>query len=161
MPKSEIKLPVDLSGDNPVFEILPAEEIAPNHFRITASPGFASGVASGDEIELYATEKGYRILRRSGNICVQLFLADFVTEKDSFILELITSIGGWLDGGTSVNRKSGRLLIITIPVAVGFKKIEGVMSEIKSNCNVDSWMYGNVYDADGMTPLNWWNNPLE
>jgi hypothetical protein len=71
------------------------------------------------------------------------------------IVEMIESIGGWLDGG--VDGHAGCLLILTIPASVGFEKIESVMAIVSSRFSMEKWMYGNVYDVrDGSTPLNWW-----
>jgi hypothetical protein len=156
---TEIKLLIDACGETPAYEMVPAQQIGPRHYRILASPGFAPGVASGDEIELVPFEKsGYRVVRRSGNICVQLFLKSCGPQDRAGITDIIRAIGGWLDGGKDLKGPgSGCLLIFTIPVSAGFEAIEQAMLRITESFDVDKWMYGNVYDpADGRTPLNWW-----
>ena len=155
---AEVKLRVDNGGDAVVYEHVPAKEIGPNRFRILASPGFALGLASGDEIEFLLDLKDqYRVTRRSGNICVQLFLRACTAGDRSTILEIVQSLNGWLDGGLDSKIGNERLLIFTIPVNVGFPAIEPAMAEIENRFAVDRWMYGNVYDpTDGTTPLNWW-----
>jgi hypothetical protein len=157
MANTQIKLLVDSSGDSPVYEMVPAEEIGPRRYRISSSPGFAAGVASGDEIELDSFEKrGFRVVRRSGNICVQIFFSRLLKDEDNAVVARMRSVGGWLDGGMELSQQPGRLLIFTIPARVGFASIERLMSEICTGYHVDRWMYGNVYDDDGQTPLNWW-----
>lgn len=65
---------------------------------------------------------------------------------------------GWLDGSSDSN--SGMLLIVTMPIEVGFARMEELISRIEEITKVDEWMYGNVYsEHDGKTPLNWWIEP--
>lgn len=159
MESIEIRLPVDACGEKPVYEMVPAQQIGPRNYRILASPGFAPGVANGDEIEIVPNEgNGYRVVRRSGNICVQLFLNECPPEDRVQIADVIREIGGWLDGGKDLaDGRDGCLLIFTIPVSAGFAAIEQAMIKITESFKVDKWMYGNVYDSDGRTPLNWWH----
>ena len=61
------------------------------------------------------------------------------------------SLGGRLDG------ESERVLVATIPVRLGFTKIERVIEDLVDKFPGAQWFYGNVYDpVDGITPLNWW-----
>lgn len=158
MDYDEVKLFVDVCDGKPVYEMVPSRKIGPNHYLLLASPGFATGVASGDEIEFVPSEKtGYRVVKRSGNICVQLFLNKCEQHERLMIADIVRAIGGWLDGGKD-SLGIGSLLIFTIPISKGFGAIEQAMSQITERFDVDRWMYGNVYNtADGTTPLNWWN----
>jgi hypothetical protein len=159
--KLEIQLRVDFSGDEPAYERVPAEELGPNRFRIIASPGFAPGVASGDEIALDPSARiGYRMLRRSGNVCIQLFMDRCSDEERVLMTDLVRSISGWLDGGmNSAAPSECCMLIFTVPLTAGFHAIERTMAEIATRFAVERWMYGNVYDpSDNRTPLNWWND---
>ncbi|HEX8521952.1 MAG TPA: DUF4265 domain-containing protein [Tepidisphaeraceae bacterium] len=155
-PLHHVNLLMDYVEGKPLYESVPALKISENRYKILASPGFAPGVAKGDEIELSSIEKaGYRILRRSGNLAVQLFLRRCSPEERKRIVNVVQNIGGELDGGK--DGEAGHLLIFTISVSAGFDVIESTMQRIAEHYPVDRWMYGNVYDTkDGVTPLNWW-----
>jgi hypothetical protein len=157
MSDNVVKLLADFIDGKPIYETVPAEKVGPNRYRLQASPGFAPGVASGDEIELRPSDvRGFKILSRSGNICIQLFLRECTPDDKQHITTIIESIGGWLDGGAG-GKSRPSLLIYNIPVQVGFTLIEEAMAEISEDFAIDRWTYGNVYDpCDGVTPLNWW-----
>jgi hypothetical protein len=155
----DVHLAVDTPGQEGSFEAVPAVAAGEGRYRILASPGFAPGTAAGDIIELDVNRKGhFKVVERSGNICIQVFFANPDQEDRKRVLErataLIRSIGGWLDGG--MDAKSSHLVIYTVPASVDFPAIEGAIAEMSKEPTFDSWMYGNVYDEDGVTPLNWW-----
>ena len=158
MSENEVKLIADFRDGKPVYEVVPAIKLADNLFRLTASPGFAPGVAAGDEIEITPDERfGVRVVKHGGNVCVQIFLHKCDDETKARVRNIAESIGGWLDGGLDTSTRW--LLILTIPVVIGFDVIEGAVDRIKECCAVDHWMYGNVYSIDdGVTPLNWWRH---
>jgi hypothetical protein len=107
-------------------------------------------LAAGDEIELDENRpEGYRLLKRGGNVCVQVIRTEGLTECQTRLSELVESLGGWCDGATP------QLLVFTIPVGVGFANIEKTFHECESICPGATWMYNNVYDASGR-PLGWW-----
>jgi hypothetical protein len=155
--ESVVKLLAEVVNGQPVFEEVPALLLRDNRYRILASPGFAPGVAAGDEIELSSTEnRGFRIVKRSGNVCIQVFLGSSAEHDESRITAIVKSIGGRLDGGF-VGKGNGQLLVYNVPVNIGFGVIEATMNRIQEECAIEKWMYGNVYDPDdGVTPLNWW-----
>jgi hypothetical protein len=158
MSEDSVKLLADFVDGKPVYETIPAEKIGPNRYRLQASPGFAPGVANGDEIELAPDMHAYRVLKRSGNICIQLFLRECTPDDKQQITDIMESIGGWLDGGAGANNRLS-LLIYSVPVQVGFTLMEDAMAEIAEDFPIDQWAYGNVYDTrDGVTPLNWWKD---
>ena len=142
----------ELQG-RPIRESIPVEEIAPNKYKVLASPGYANGFASGDLLELVDSEGHFRVLKRAGNVCVQVF---FEGDKQAAIEELgmrFAALKGWLDGGS--DSPAGHLLIYTIPKAASFSAIEKVFAELPASIRLDTWMYGNIYADDG-SPLNWW-----
>jgi hypothetical protein len=59
-------------------------------------------------------------------------------------------LGGSLDG------RADNLTVYTIPVSAGFTQVERVFNDLLSRHTDVEWYFGNVYDADGVTPLNWW-----
>lgn len=152
---ADIVLPVFVDGQRSGEEAIPAEPLGGNRFRLAVSPGMLEGLAAGDEIEVDETERlGYRILRRSGNLCVWFYFGEPVHELHPGVRALATeveAIGGWLDGGYS------RLVVFTIPVASGFEAVEDVLDFAAALHPGSMWLYGNVYDqSDGSTPLGWW-----
>lgn len=152
----DIELVAEIRDGKRVYESVPAVRIGENRYRLLHSPGFAPGAASGDEIEVDQSEvSGFRVVKHSGNLCVQLFLSKCDCEERTTIVGIVESVGGWLDGG--YDDPAGTLLVFTIPVSSGFDAIEAAMIRIAAECAVDRWLYGNVYDMrDGVTPLNWW-----
>jgi hypothetical protein len=137
----------------PIRESIPAEEISVNQYKVLTSPGYANGFASGDILELLDSEGNFRVLKRAGNVCVQVF---FEGDKDAAIKELdarFASLHGWLDGGS--DSPTGYSLIYTVPKTAKFSAIEKVFENLPATMRLDDWMYGNVYGDDG-SPLNWW-----
>jgi hypothetical protein len=141
----------------PVYEMVPAVHLGGKRYRLIATPGFALGVAHGDEVEIDAGQRlGYRVLARGGNVGVQVFLRHYTPNERRRLVRLMGSIGGQYDGGRG-DGKGASLLIFAIPIAVGFEAIERVMSEASERFAIDQWLYANVYDPmDGVTLLNWW-----
>jgi hypothetical protein len=141
----------------PVYEMVPAQRLDERRYRLIATPGFALGVAHGDEIEIDPAERlGYRILRRGGNVGVQVFLRHYTPNERRRLVRLIGDIGGHFDGGRG-DGKGASLLIFAVPITAGFEAIERVMSEASERFAIDQWLYSNVYDPlDGVTLLDWW-----
>ena len=141
----------------PVYEMVPAVQLGGKRYRLIGTPGFALGVAHGDEIEIDAGERlGYRVVRSGGNVGVQVFLRHYTPNERRRMVRMVQSIGGQLDGGRG-DGKGASLLIFAIPVTAGFEAIERVMSELSEKFAIDQWLYANVYDPlDGVTLLNWW-----
>jgi hypothetical protein len=140
-----------------VPENLLVENIAENRFRLLRSPGLVQGIAAGDEFELAQEEPdGYRLLKRAGNVCLQVFVGtDKVAEFRQTLVPLVERIGGRLDGEAAFTELAN--LVFTIPINAGFPAIEAVMARAKAISPACEWFYGNVYDLkDGVTPLNWW-----
>ena len=98
----EIRLPVlDQSGQRRFEELLPADPLGGQRFRLLASPGLVEGVAAGDELELApADPAGFRVLRRGGRLCIWVYLPEPPPEETETRLgRAATTLGGYLDGG--------------------------------------------------------------
>jgi len=157
----DVQLAIDAVGGEGQLEAVPAVPVGEGRYKILASPGFAPGAAAGDVIEIDPDRKGhFKVVERSGNLCIQVFFVNADMEERKRVLDRSTakvrSIGGWLDGGKDV--ANSHLIIYTIPVTSGFPAIERVMNEIAKEPTFATWMFGNVYAEDGVTPLNWWGN---
>lgn len=149
-----VRLPIDRTQrDTASFEAVPAKRISKGVYRLLASPGFAPDVAAEDVVQV--TRDGeLRIIRRGGNVCIQVFFKECSNEIFESVNSSVLQLGGYLDGG--MEQESGALLILTVPIGAGFPSIELAMQEIAELPHFDCWMYGNVYESDGVTPLNWW-----
>jgi hypothetical protein len=148
----DIKLPaLDASGVRRFDELVPAEPLGDDRYRLLASPGLVYGVAAGDELELdSAVPCGFRVLARSGQLCVWVYVLEPpVAGTDERLSRAAVKLGGYLDGGNV------RLRILTIPVAAGFPAVEAELDAAVRDLPGSSWAYGNVYDETDR-PLDWW-----
>lgn len=131
-------------------ELVHAEHLRNNVYRVLASPGFVLGVAAGDEIEL-GPDGRFQVRRRGGMIAVQLFSREPVLPfRSKLANEVRDQLQGALDGGIE------RGLVFTIPLAAGFSAITRLFDDFVSRHAGTEWMYGNVYDPATGAPLNWW-----
>lgn len=161
--KKTITLPVfDSKGSARGKEDIEADELGENRYRLLQSPGFAEGLAAGDEIALdESAQRGVRVLRRGGNLCVWLFVRNPSAWEAAGRLDEIKreveALGGYLDGGARTRGNVGSL-VFTVPLkSAGWKRVEQLFNRAAQQTEGSSWMYANVYDpVDGSTPLNWW-----
>ena len=134
-------------GKEPVH----VEALDRGRYRLLHSPGFVVGVAAGDEIELLDEAGHFKVLRRGGNIAVQMFARQPVQPfRDEIAAAVREALSGSLDGGIE------RGLVFTIPLATGFAAIEAFFDDFVKTHSETEWMYGNVYDPDTGSPLGWW-----
>jgi hypothetical protein len=150
--QATVRLLVGAASDGtPFFEEVPVERLGGERFRILASPGLLDGLAAGDVFER-SDDGTYRLIERSGNLCVQLLYDDTAPHErfDLEVLPRVHELGGWLDGRTE------RASVLTFPLTAGFAPIEGLMNAWVASTPGGSWSYGNVYGEDGRTPLGWW-----
>jgi hypothetical protein len=155
---TEIRLPIIIDGHNEGEEAVPAVHLGGKRFRLLCSPGLVEGIASGDEIQIDDdAPRGFLILQRSGNVCAWLYFPNAIEPEGpeaTAVAQSLTRLGGPLDGGGAT------FLVLTIPISSGFPAIESVLDS-QTQAHPDTfWRYGNVYDADGETPLRWWDTRL-
>jgi hypothetical protein len=99
-------------------------------------------------------DTSYTVIERGGNISLQIFATERLDELEASARGALHRIGGTLDG------RSSKELVFTVPVSAGFPAIEAAMNGLKAEFPRADWYYGNVYDpVDGVTPLNWWKQP--
>jgi hypothetical protein len=111
------------------------------------------GIAAGDEFRLLDEDGNFEIVRRSGNIAVQVFSRNPVDPVVEEVRRRVATIGGVLDG------RIERGMVFTVPIQAGFSAIEELFNALVKDRPEMEWLYGNVYDTiDGVTPLNWWIN---
>jgi hypothetical protein len=135
------------SGTEPVH----VEVLDRGRYRLLYSPGFVVGVAAGDEIELLDEAGHFKVVRRGGNIAVQVFAKEPVQPfRDEIAAAVREHLSGSLDGGIE------RGLVFTIPLKAGFAAIEAFFDDFVRTHSETEWMYGNIYDPDTGQPLGWW-----
>lgn len=140
------------TAGEPVREELPAQAVGDGTYELLASPGVASNVAKGDVIRVLDANGSIEIIRRGGNVCVQTYFSSYLENNDRQEIEanFLTELTGSVDGDSDGN------MCFSIPVSVGFSKIEDFFNNLANKYFQVSWSYGNVYGDDGVTPLNWW-----
>jgi hypothetical protein len=161
MSKYEGLLELPVVGDDVVpgrfTEKIVAESLGLSRFRVLRSPGAVEGLAEGDIIELSADERGFRVVERSGNLCIWVYASRHdptaVPGLDPALGERLLSMGG------RVRQASRAHWVVTLPVVAGFGKIARVFDDAVVAGLVGCWFYGNVYAAHtGGAPLEWWND---
>lgn len=139
----------------PVFEKVPviaAEQR--NCYWLQQSPLFATGVASGDLVELLHNSPGrVRVRERSGQLAIRVLCRSGAQALAEELTPAIEKLGGRLDV------QSERALVYSIHVAVGFREIEQLLDPLVQAAGA-SWAYGNVYNAETGAPLEWWEGLL-
>ena len=150
-----VRLRIQEPANNPPsYETVPARKDGDALYELKNSPGMALGAAAGDLVRIADDDGAFEVVRRSGNVAVQCFVAKLSSSaraRAASVLETeLESLGGWLDGG------SARVMIYTVPVAAGLDAISERFEAVAQAYRGFVWMYGNVYDVDGHTPLNWW-----
>lgn len=143
-----VRVQADMVDGRPVHEELLVETIDEG-YRLVKSPGLVLGLAAGDVISVNSDCR-YALVRRGRNVCVQMFAKERLREIESLASNLMSEVAGRLDG------KGPFELVYTIPVDVGFIRIEKVLGRVVEEFRQVEWVYGNVYDVDGTTPLGWW-----
>ncbi len=133
-----------------VRETLWVEPVGGGGYRLVKSPLVAQGLAVGDEFEIDASDKSFRVARRAGNLGVQLFMKPELT-RDVFddLAGQVRALGGGLDAHTA------SIAGFWVPVDAGFPAVEQLFGEFVAAHPGAEWMFVNVYGEDGQ-PLNWW-----
>ncbi len=142
---------IEYRQGQPLHEPVHVEAIGSGVYRLLYSPGFVQGIAAGDEFRLVGNDGAFEVLRRGGNLCIQVFCTEPVAPLQPELTRRLADLGGTLDGAIE------RGLAYTIPVSAGFSAVEAVLNAWTDEHESWEWYYGNVYDpVDGETPLRWW-----
>lgn len=144
-------------AEPPGPERVPAQRLAAQRWRLLKSPLYAQGVAAGDVIEVIDEKRGtYRVVSRGGNVGIQLYAPeseiddlDATQQLEAIATRRLRPLGGRADGMTA------GLIVFSIPVRVGFSRIEGALAAIVGCRPGAQWEYTNVYDSMEQ-PLRWW-----
>lgn len=143
----------DLSVDR---EVLLAEPLGENRYIVQSIPAFIYGLAYGDEIEVENIDTGeFQIVKHGGHVTLRVFLTGPLERAEiDGLIERITEASGLHEIGKNAKANTdSSLLLLSVPVSIGFPRIEEAMKDVQ---NIDAkWEYGNIYSEDG-APLNWW-----
>lgn len=146
-------------SERPGVERVPARPVGVNMWELVRSPLYAGEVASGDVIRIVNNETGeFTIVRRGGNVCVQFYLPEPLSDDADATAELARAIAQQLAplGGREDARTPG-LIVFTIPITAGFLAIEQVFADALARHPGAQWQYSNVYDPITGEPLGWWS----
>lgn len=140
----------------PVVEQLQVKINEDDSCELVKSPVFIKGIASGDVIKLNRDDRSFELIKRAGNLCIRIFARNDIEAIATDITPLLEKMGGQLD------YENERALVYSIHVSCGFAAIEQILNDHIGDESESMWLYGNVYDpADGVTPLNWWQEILK
>src|SRR5262249_27089286 len=144
MSDEHVLLLIHYSQGEPLREPVHVEPLGNQRYRLLYSPGFVQGIAAGDEFTLLNNDGAFEVVRRSGNLAVQVFSPETVEPIKADLSQRVAALGGTLDGGIE------RGLVFTIPLRAGFPAIEAVFNQFVAEHPGLEWYYGNVYDpSDG------------
>jgi hypothetical protein len=135
------------SSGEPVHESILVAVHGPDRYEVLASPAFAQGVARGDLVAQSAPRTELVVLRRGGNLALQVFAPHPAADE---LVPLVAEWGGSLDG------RSQEVTAFSVPVRLGFATIEQSLETWLRRHPGAEWYFGNVYATDGVTPLEWW-----
>ncbi|MFO0865629.1 MAG: DUF4265 domain-containing protein [Gemmataceae bacterium] len=136
----------------PLKEPVHVQDLGGDAFRLLYAPGFIQGLAAGDDFRPMNDDGAFEVLRRGGNLTVQVFASEHASPYQAEFAKRVASVGGTLDGAIE------RGLSFTVPLSAGFPAIESIFNAWVSEHPGWEWYFGNVYDPiDGITPLGWWN----
>jgi Domain of unknown function (DUF4265) len=136
-------------------EVLEAEPGDNGCWRLLHSPALVDGVARGDLIRLAPEEPcGFVVVERAGNLAIVVVTPPGEQASCRRALEpAVLELGGVCEGGPP------ETLIFSIPVSVGFRRVEELFDGAAERKVVTTWWFGNVY-GPGKEPLNWWTDAL-
>ena len=152
----ELDLPICHSESRrPSTEVLNAEQVGPNRYRLVYSPGMVEGIARDDEFELSPTDpKGFNVLKRAGYLCVWFYFEEPGKNRGSdgeAVRIAVERFGGICDGGGNTN------LVFSVAASFGFPAVEVLFNELAGLYPGSSWLFGNVYNPwNVFKPLSRW-----
>lgn len=132
-----------------VHEVVPARRLPDGTWLVTGTPALAQGCAGGDTVAVDG-RGAFEVRTRGGNVAVVSYAeagADVHAHADALRAAL---------GPVALVEPDprGRWLVATVPVSVGFPRIEAALRAWEDATGA-GWSYGNVHDEHDV-PLGWW-----
>jgi len=137
-------------------EELAVRTLGNGRYRLEVPPAMTLGLAVADVFEIDQDTRRPVVKQRSGNLTVWLYPAD-ATEAARWLTTAAEDLGGRLDGAALADR----VFIFTLPVDATFPAIERIFNQFVHDHPGSEWLYANVYDNDGVTPLEWWTDSAQ
>lgn len=151
MTTSTIELIAGLNAQQqPIVEQIDAHRLDEGLYQLARAPAFVKGLSRDDTIRHTPGEYTFTVTERSGNVTLQMYTK--TPKRLAERLAPLDKLGAQLDG------QFERLLVYSIHVSCGFNAIEAIINPVVTE--PDMWVYGNVYDLDDGSPLNWWQSIL-
>jgi len=144
------KLPVRVLEHEGMEQMTAEKKAELGQFQLVKSPAFIKGLASGDCINYLSEARDFKLVKRSGNLCIRVFCRGNIANLSDALSPQLEKLGAEHDTETE------RMLVFSAHVSLGFNAIEKILNDHIGEENDSIWMYGNVYQDDGQTPLNWW-----
>lgn len=159
MERDHVRIAVSDAG-KPGSERVPARKVGDNEWQLLRSPLYATEVASGDTVKIVDDERGaFEIVKRGGNVCVQLYLGESEADDADATLALADAIGPDIEAiGGRIDAYTPGLIVFTVPVDAGFPAIEGICAAAVDRSPGGQWQYSNVYDPATGIALGWWKS---
>lgn len=144
-----IDLYVDLTDDGrESYETVTAEMLSADTYRLVHAPMILPGIAAGDVFRV-ASAGRFTVIQRSGNLTIQVLFPRPIHRREiKEIDRLARSIGGTFDGHART------IAAISVPIAVGYDRIQSALDSYCHGHNGARWWFANVFDDDG-NPLSW------
>ena len=152
VPHQHVRLLSDLSSDKaPSVEVVAAELVGPDTYRLIDSPIAVLGCARDDIIRV--NEKGiFQIIQQGGRISVQVFTHD---DPEAVREKVVSGIAAW-DGSLDNVVRLGTVFAVSIPLAVGHKAIAAFFEHVVAEFTRTDWQYGSAFpQSGGDTYLPW------
>lgn len=139
------------SSGEPVIERVLADRLSDGSYQVAATPAFVLGIAAGDRLKVDGNS--YTIVERGRNIAVQVYTASAPLEA---VRDLVTLMERQV--GARLDSEVADLRVFTVPIGATFAAVEAIVNEFAKQHRGSEWYYANVYEDDGVTPLNWWED---
>jgi hypothetical protein len=137
-------------------EELAVRTLGNGRYRLEVPSAMTLGLAVGDVFKIDDETRRPSVEERSGNVTVWLYPAE-ATEAAQRLTTAAEDLGGRLDGAALADR----VFIFTLPVNATFPAIERLFNQFVDDHPGSEWLFANVYDDDGVTPLSWWTHPAQ
>lgn len=146
---------IDVQVDyGPTKERVPARKISKGVFRLCISPILVMGIAKDDEIEFKEIDGSVNLIKRSGNVAIQIFYDRFGCDHDS-----LKGLCGDL-GIATVDSFGEKAASMTVYPPCSLSSVAEKMDRFVNERTDLEWYFGNVFDPDdGVTLISWWNTP--
>jgi hypothetical protein len=141
----QIPLLIQYRDGQALRELVRAERLSDETYRLLYSPGFVQGIAAGDEFRVVNQDGAFEVTQQSGNLAVQVLCRQLIAPWKVDLTRLLMAVGGVLDGAIDKG------LVFTIPRSAGVGRIEEILNRFAQEHPDFAWGYGNMSVLDRRT----------